>query len=115
MLKSAQTNAEFVTILGLVALESTGWLAANFCTFQYSCDRKLSAKNILFLARCQKNKEKMSHVCFMYKDSLPSNMELLSGLKSGAEWVSIIITEIMIPEQPYKKDILEGVYITSPY
>lgn len=36
----------------------------------------------------------------MYKESLPSNMELLSGLKSGAEWVSIIITEIMIPEQP---------------
>lgn len=57
----------------------------------------------------------MSDVYFMYKESLPSIMELLSGLKSGPEWMSITITGIMIPEQPYKKDILEGVYITSPY
>lgn len=57
----------------------------------------------------------MSNVYFMYKESLPSNMELLSGLKSGEEWVSTTITEIMIPEQPYKKDVLKGVYITSPY
>lgn len=57
----------------------------------------------------------MSNVYFMYKESLPSIMELLFGLKSGPEWVSITITEIMIPEQPSKKHILEGVYITSPY
>lgn len=57
----------------------------------------------------------MSDVYFMYKESLPSNTELFSGLKSGEEWMSITITEIMIPEQPYRKDILEGVYITSPH
>lgn len=57
----------------------------------------------------------MSDIYFMYKENLPSNMELFSGLKSGEEWMSITITEIVIPEQPYKKDILEGVYITSPH
>lgn len=57
----------------------------------------------------------MSDIYFLYKENLPSNMELFSGLKSGEEWMSIIITEIMIPEQPYKKDKLEGVYTTSPH